>query len=130
VSGTEYGVFFLGNKTTRAANVQPQNYYNLETSLTYGLMDHVNAGITVGYRSANSLHHHSVHDLIERFYRFQPYNYFNFSTDWKVKENSLLSFKLHYVPQYKTFLETSADPKQFESVTRYYEASLALKILF
>jgi len=130
VSGSEYGPFFLGNKTTRAASVQPQNYYLLETSLMYGVRDYLNVGLEVGYRSANSLHHFTVHDLTDRFYRFEPYYYFNFLADWQVKKNSLLSLKVHYVPQYKTFLETSIHPKQFEAETRYYEISLAWKILF
>lgn len=130
VAGTEYGTFLNGDRTTRAAAVAPQNYYNLETSLMVGLRDTLNVGMDIGYRSSNSLHHFTVHDLVERFYRFEPYYYFNWMADWQVKESSLLSFKLHYVPQYKTFLETSADAGQFEDDARYYEASLALKVLF
>ena len=130
VAGTEYGTFLNGNRTTRAAAVSPQNYYVLETSLMVGLSDTFNAGMDIGYRSSNSLHHFTVHDLVERFYRFEPYYYFNWIADWQVKENSLLSFKVHYAPQYKTFLETSADATQFEDETRYYEVSLALKALF
>lgn len=130
VSGTEYGTFLNGNRITRAAAVSPQNYYTLETSLMYGVRDTLNVGMDIGYRSGNSLHHFTVHDLVERFYRFEPYYYFNWMADWQIKENSLLSFKLHYVPQYKTFLETSIDATQFEDETRYYEASLALQVLF
>ena len=132
VSGSEYGTFFSGNKVTRAASVQPQNYYLIETSLMYGIKDYLNAGLEVGYRSGNSLHHFALHDFDDRFYRFAPYYYFNFLADWQVKKNSLLSLRVHFVPQYKTFLETSlsTQPKQFEAETRYYVASIAWKVLF
>ena len=132
VSGSEEGTFFLGNKTARAAEVQPQNYYLLETSLIYGLRDFLNVGLEVGYRSGSSLHHFTVHDLADRFYKFEPFYYFTFLADWKVKENNLLSFKAYYVPQYKTFLDTTdpLQPDQFEAETRYYAVSLAWKILF
>ena len=132
VSGTEAGTFFLGNKTTRAAEVQPQNYYLLETSLIYGLRDFLNVGLEVGYRSGSSLHHFTVHDLADRFYKFEPFYYFTFLADWKVKENNLLSFKAYYVPQYKTFLDTTdpLQPDQFEAETQYYAVSLAWKVLF
>jgi len=129
VAGTEYGTFLNGNRITRAAAVAPQNYYNLQTSLMFGLSDTFNVGMDVGYRSGNSLHHFTLHKFAELFYRFEPYYYFNWMADWQVKKNSLLSFKLHYVPKYKTFLETSIDAGQFEDETQYYEVSLAFKIL-
>ncbi|MBN1869301.1 MAG: hypothetical protein JW847_01820 [Candidatus Omnitrophica bacterium] len=130
VSGTEEAVFFLGDKTTQAAGVQSQNFYLLKTKLIYGIRDFLNAGIEAGYRSGSSLHHFTVHDVFDRFYQFEPYYYFNFLADWKVKENSLLSLRAHYVPQYKTFLNTTGHPKQFEAETQYYSISLAWKILF
>jgi len=129
VSGSEYGSFFLGNKTTRAAEVNPQNFYLLETSLMYGLRDDLNAGLEIGYRSLSSLHHFTVQDLTDRFYRFEPFYYFNFLADWQAKKNSLLSLKVHYVPQYKTFLDDS-NPEIFEAETQYYEVSVAWKVLF
>ncbi|MCK5178026.1 MAG: hypothetical protein KAR32_00720 [Candidatus Omnitrophica bacterium] len=130
VSGTEAGTFFLGNKTTRAAEVQPQNYYDVKTSLAYGLRDYLNVGLEIGYRSGSSLHHFTVQDLADRFYKFEPFYYFTFLADWKVKENSLLSLKAYYVPQHKTFLDTTVHPDQFEAQTQYYAISLAWKILF
>jgi hypothetical protein len=130
VSGSEAGTFFLGNKTTRAAEVQPQNFYLLETSVMYGLRDFLNVGLEVGYRSGSSLHHYTVQDLSDRFYQFEPFYYFNFLADWQVKENSLLSLKVHYVPQYKTFLDTTVESNQFEAETHYFAISLAWKVLF
>lgn len=130
VSGSEYGAFFLGNKTTRAAAVRPQNFHHLEAIFNYGVNDFLNFGLEAGYRSGSVVHHFTAHDLADRYYQFEPFYYFNLLTDWQIKKNCLLSLKTHFVPQYKTFLDTSVHPKQFETETRYYEVSLTLKILF
>ena len=130
VSGSEYGSFFLGNKTTRAAESPQQNYYELDLGFLYGIRDNLNAGLSVGYHSESTLHHFTLHDLANRFYRFEPYNYFDFLVDWKVKDNNMLTLQVHYVPQYQTNLESSAQDEAFEVETRYYAASITWKVLF
>ncbi|UCC94867.1 MAG: hypothetical protein JSW40_08655, partial [Candidatus Omnitrophota bacterium] len=130
VEGSEYAVAFAGSHSSFATNVVPQNYHLLQTVFTYGITDTLNIALTAGYRSENSLHHFTLNDLRSRFYTFKPYYYFDVASDWRITENSLLSFQSHFVPRYETILEYQGDPESYQSRNRYFEIQLAFKVLF
>ena len=130
VSGTEYAAFFAGNISRFATNIHPQNYYLAHFALTYGMTDNFNAGFRLGYHSSSSLHHFTLYDLNNRFYRFKPYYFFDFFCDWRMTKSSIISFNSHFVPNHTTFLNIEGNPREFKSKTRYFGVSLAVKILF
>ena len=130
VAGTEYAAFFSGNTANTPANVPPQNYHQLQANVSYGLKDNVEIGLGAGYRSKSTVHQFSLVDLGDRFFIFKPYYYIDLKTDWYVNKDSLLSFQVHFVPDYKTEMLSSAHPEAFSAETRYIEASLKFQKLF
>ncbi|MFH0826994.1 MAG: hypothetical protein V1923_03790 [Candidatus Omnitrophota bacterium] len=136
VSGSEYTAFLTGNYSRTAANVLLQNYYLFKIAFNYGLTDRLNAGLRLGYQSASRLHHftlgnpNQVYDLRERYYQFKPYYFIDFLTDWRLTENSLLSFACHIVPEYRTILKIEGLSKEFTENNKYFDLALRLKILF
>ncbi len=130
VGGTEYAAFLTGNYSKTAANVAPQNYHLLEGGVTYGLNDHLNAGIKMGYHSQSSLDHFVLHDLADRTYKFKSYFYFDFLGDMRFSENCLISFATHFVPKYETAMEEKGDPKWYRTDNWYFGSTLALRMLF
>lgn len=130
VAGSEYSTFFTGNYSKYATNVIPQNYYLIEACFTYGLFDNLNLGGEFGYRSESSLKHFTLHDLNSRSYRFKPYYFLDFFFDWRLTKNSLFSVKAHFIPDYTTYMEHEAHPKEFKAENNYFEISIALRTLF
>ncbi|MFC1666330.1 hypothetical protein ACFL0P_00470 [Candidatus Omnitrophota bacterium] len=130
IVGTEYAAFLAGNVSSAATNINPQNYYVIETAFTYGIADFINANFMAGYRSESSLHHFTLNDLKRRFYDFQPYYYFGAGCDWRIGKNSLVSLSSKFVPTYKTFLVREGDPEQYEVENEYFQAALGVKIIF
>jgi len=130
VAGTEYSSFLAGNSTLNTPDVHPQNYHQIEVMFNYGVWDTFNAGIGVGYRSRSGVHQFTFADLASRQYQFEPYKFIDFSADWRLSENGLFTFDLHYVPKYKTFLKTDIHPKSFEVTTEYAKTEIAYHYLF
>ncbi len=130
VAGSEYSTFFTGNYSAIASDVAPQNYYRLGLNGTLGVTDMINVGLGFGYRSESSLHHYTIYDEANRWFRYKGYYYLDPSANVRLTKNSLVSFNAHYVPQYVTYMESSRYPKEFKSKTQYFNMSLGLKILF
>ncbi|MFH1782471.1 MAG: hypothetical protein ABH848_02520 [Candidatus Omnitrophota bacterium] len=130
VAGSEYATVLVGNTSSYATNVNPQNYYVMETGLNYGVTDFLNANIMAGFHSSSSLHHFALSDLKRRYYEFKRYYYFGAGCDVKIGKNSLVSINSKFVPTYKTFLIREGDPEQYENENKYFEVALAVKILF
>jgi hypothetical protein len=130
VSGSEYAAFFSGNTAVTPGNVDPQNYLQLALGGRYGLTESWEAGLSAGYRTPTSVHQYSLGDKSDRYFVFKPYYYVDFSTDWNITKDSLLSFKLHFVPDYKTELDTSITPESFSAHTRYLDAGVSFQKLF
>ncbi len=130
VNGSEFATFSAGNTSTYAANIMPQNYYQLSSMVTYGVKNTVNVGFGAGYRSANSLHTFTLYDIKNRFYRFKSYYFFDFLFDYKLNDSSLFSINGHFVPEHVTFMVREGDLQEYKSKTRYFGISCGLKILF
>jgi len=130
VSGTEYATFYAGNTSNFEANVLPQNYHRVNFKFVYGLSDTVNVGLGYGFQSHSTLHHFTLYDLTNRFYKFNAYHFFDPEADWKITKDSMLSFKAHIVPRYLTYMENNGNPKEFREKTKYINMSVALKMLF
>lgn len=130
VAGTEYSVFNYGDASGSAANVIPQNYHLLSTSMTYGLSDLLNFGMSFGYNSGCNLQQFVLKDRRSLIYEFEPHYFVDVKADWEVFKDSLVSVQTHFVPQYKTFLETSSESDKFESENKYFMATLSFKKLF
>ena len=130
VANSEFAAFSAGNTSTYATNVKPQNYYQLNSIFIYGLTDEVNFGFGLGYRSENSLHTFTLHDMKNRFYRVKSYCFFDFLLDYKLSDNSLFSVNGHFVPEYVTRMIREGDAQEYESKTSYFGVSCGLKILF
>lgn len=130
VVGSEYATFFTGNYSRYATNILPQNYYYLEAGFKYGLFNNVNIDMKLGYRSESLLKHFTLPDLNSRAYRFKPYYFSDFLCDWRLTQNSLLSLKTHFVPEYTTYMDCEGYPKEFNSKTEYFGITASLKILF
>ena len=129
VSGSEYATFLIGNASSPAANIQPQNYLLFKANLTYGLTDNFNLGIGGGYRSNSSLQHFSLPDLRRHSLEFKPYYFIDSLCDWRLTKNSLLSVKAHVVPDYTTIDDRTGDPKEYESKNNYFDIVISLKFL-
>lgn len=130
VSGTEHAAFISGNSALTPANVGPQNYLEFSVGGRYGLSDNWEIGLKAGYRGPSHVHQYSIGDRSSRFITFKEYYYVDFSTDMNIAKNNLLSFQLHFVPDYETILDSSVSPKAYQAHTRYVEASLSFKRLF
>jgi len=130
IAGTEYAAFLAGNSSLNTTDVHPQNFHRVEMNLKYGVRDNFNAGLGVGYQSGSGVHQFTYADLASRFYRFEPHYFFNFLADLQLTDNSLLTFKLHYVPWYKTFMRTDIHPEEFEVTTDYVQTAFSFQILF
>lgn len=136
VAGSEYAAFYTGNSSKAAANVLLQDYYLFKITFNYGLTDRLNAGLRFGYHSASRLHHftlgnpNQVYDLKARYYQFKPYSFIDLLADWRLTENSLLTFACHIVPEYNTLLKIDGLSKEFTENTKYFDLALRLKILF
>ncbi|KPK97126.1 MAG: hypothetical protein AMJ95_10795 [Omnitrophica WOR_2 bacterium SM23_72] len=136
ITGSEYATFFTGNYSRTAANVLLQNYHLFKIMFNYGLTDWLNAGLRFGYRTSSRLHHftlgnpNQVYDVRERYYQFKPYYFIDFLTDWRLTENSLLTFACHIVPEYRTILKIEGLTKEFHENNKYIDLALRLKILF
>jgi len=130
LAGSEYSTFFVENNSAYAASVKAQNYDLFGVNVVYGLTDMINVGFGCGYRSGSAFHHLSLPDLQTRVYKIKGYCYLDPSADVRLTKNSMLSFKMHYVPQYITFMQHSGYPREFKSKTAYMNVSAALKALF
>jgi len=130
VGGTEYATFFTGNTINFATNVTVQNYYLIQAHLNYGLTDWLNLGLGAGFRSDSSLHHAALSDMESRFYKFDSYCFFDLICDWQTTKNSLFTLTFHFVPRYKILLEHHGYPQRFKSDNKYFQTSLAFKVLF
>jgi hypothetical protein len=130
VGGTEYAGLLTGNYTRYAENVIDQNYHLIETSFTYGITDNLNAGAKAGYRSGSSHKNFTLHDRNSHYYKVNPYYFFDLLCNWRLTENSLLSFKAHVVPEYTAQIWRSGDAKGYKAENNYFKTSLALHILY
>lgn len=130
VGGTEYADFLVGNYTRYATNIIDQNYYMIDTALTYGMTDNLNIGAKIGYRSSSAHNNFTLHDFKSHHYKVSPYYFFDFCCNLRMTQNSLLSFNMHLVPDYTARVWRSGDPKRFEVENCYYWTSLALHILY
>ncbi len=130
VTGSEFATFSAGNTSTYAANIAPQNYYQLSSIFTYGLKDTINVGLGGGYHSASSLHSFTLKDMGNRFYQFESYYFFDFLLDYKLNNSSLFSVNGHFVPEYVTRMILEGDAQEYKSKTSYFGVSCGLKILF
>ncbi len=130
VAGSEYSAFFSGNSSSAPTQVKRQNHFKTDLLLQYGLKDALTVGLGGGYISESTVHQFDVKDQGNRFFRFKPFYYVDLLTDWNVTKGSLLSFKVHFVPRSRTFLQSSAHPEEFKDETRYLEASLGYQKLF
>jgi len=130
VMGTEYAALLTGNSSTSATNIKPQNYDRIQVGLTYGLSDNVNLGAEAGYQSSSNLHHFTLGAMRGRHYTFKPNYYLDFLWDWRMGEDSMLSFNSHIVPCYRTIMRREENPKEFESEVSYFEVVLSFKALF
>ena len=135
MAGTENATFYTGNKSDTAANVLAQDYNLFQCSFLYGFTERFNAGAIVGHRTSSRFHHFTLgssssFDLKSRYYVVKPFWFFSIPCDWRLGENSLLSFVWYYVPEYRTAIDIEGAAKEFRSNTNYYSLSLALKILF
>ncbi|MDD5438974.1 MAG: hypothetical protein PHS37_02170 [Candidatus Omnitrophica bacterium] len=129
-AGTEYSTFFVGDVSTYAADVKAQNYNIFGIRVSYGITDAVNVGFGCGYRSGSAFHHLSMYDMQTRAYKIKGYCYIDPSADVRLTRNSMLSFTMHYVPQYVTFMQNTGYPKEFKSETTYLDLSANIRILF
>ncbi len=130
VSGTEYAAFFSGNTALTPANVSPQNYIQTGGSINYGINDGVELGLGSGFRGESRLHQFSLNDLSDRYYIFKPYYYVDVSAKFRLTKSSTVSFNVHFVPDYKTILNTTSNPEIFTDHTRYIEAGMTFKKSF
>ncbi|MDP2943850.1 MAG: hypothetical protein Q8N49_01045 [Candidatus Omnitrophota bacterium] len=137
VAGSEYAAFFTGNTSSSATNVLPQNYYIYQLNFKYGLTDKLNAGFGVGYHSSSHLHHFTLgnpvagsYDLKSRFYKFKPYYFFDTIWDWRVTQNSIISFSSHFVPEYTSLLTIEGQPQEYKAKDSYFTLTLGVKFLF
>lgn len=130
VAGTEYATFLAGNGSHLAANVLPQNYDRFETTLSYGITDTINAGVKGGFNTGSAFSHFIVDDLSARFYKIDPYFYFDFGCDWQMTHNSLMSLKSHFVPRYTTIVDREGHSNLYKAENRYFNISLGLTFLF
>ena len=132
VAGSQDSALLAGNSSSSFSNVEPQNFFKLETALRYGLTDTLNSALKFGYQFGSAVHQY-VFDLniTNRFYIFEPYYYVQWGTDWKVGKEGLLSLALYYVPKYKTFMTYDvANSTEFEEETQYLRAQVVFKKLF
>jgi len=130
MENTEYSAFSLGNVSTRAVNVAPQNYSMAHISMIYGLTDNFNIGLKTGMRTGSTLDHFTLGDLRNRHYNFRPYCFIDTSCDWRITKNSMISFNTHVVPQYVTLFNRERDPEEYKCRSTYFDLVLALKFLF
>ncbi|MEE8360056.1 MAG: hypothetical protein V3S04_03945, partial [Candidatus Omnitrophota bacterium] len=130
VAGTEHAAFLTGNISATAASVMPQNYHLIKLGLTYGLMDHLNLGVTAGYRMTSALEHFTLSDARRRSFKFKQYCFFDILCDWRLTKNTLLSFQGHIVPKYLTLLTREGDVREYKSEDSYFDLMLSLKAFF
>ena len=133
LAGSEYAAFLTGNSSSTTPDVFPQNFHRAELNFNYGLGSTFNVGIGGGFQSRSGVHQHVFsNDISSRQFQFEPYNFYNVTADWQFSKNSLLTFRLHYVPQYKTFMITDvpAHIKSFEVATEYVKTEAAFHFLF
>ncbi|MBN1870978.1 MAG: hypothetical protein JW800_00230 [Candidatus Omnitrophica bacterium] len=130
VAGTEYANFLTGNYTRYAANVKDQDYYMIESSITYGITDSLNAGAKAGYRSGSSHENFTLHDMNSHRYKVSPYYYIGLLCNWRMTKNSMLSLSAHLVPEYTVQLWRTGDAKGFKAENNYLETSLSVNILY